>query len=189
MTSYRRVYIPGGTYFFTVNLLDRRSTLLIDRIEELRRSIQAVRRELPFKIHAWVVLPDHMHALWSLPDGDSDFSNRWRLIKARFSRRLGGFEPRTGSRRLRGERSIWQRRFWEHLVRDDREFERYMDYIHFNPVKHGYVEHVSEWPYSTFHRCVEAGLYPPEWAHVTGEFEGAYGERDEFRQVRGKRRG
>jgi len=189
MTSYRRVYQSGGTYFFTVNLLDRRSSLLVDRIELLRQTVSAVRLELPFTIHAWVVLPDHMHALWTLPDGDCDFSTRWRLIKSRFSRGLRGFDSGSGSRRGRGEKSVWQRRFWEHLVRDDADFERCFDYIHFNPVKHGHVDHVSDWPYSTFRSCVDAGLYPPEWRHVSGEFEGAFGERDEFRQDRRIRRG
>lgn len=188
-TSYRRVYQSGGTYFFTVNLLDRRSNLLVDRIDLLRHAVSTVRLERPFTIHAWVVLPDHMHVLWTLPDGDCDFSTRWRLIKSRFSRRLAGFRGGSMSRRSRGERSVWQRRFWEHLVRDDADFDRCFDYIHFNPVKHGYVERVADWPYSTFRDCVDAGLYPPEWAHVSGEFEGAFGERDEFLKVRGNRRG
>jgi putative transposase len=184
MTSYRRVRVPGGTYFFTVNLLDRRSSLLVDYIEQLRRAVGSVRRELPFEIHAWVVLPDHLHALWSLPEDDSDFSTRWRMIKSRFSRQISGFRAGGGTRSVRGERMIWQRRFWEHVVRDNNDYERHMDYIHFNPVKHGHVRQVGAWPYSTFHRCVSAGLYPPEWAYSGGEFQGGFGERDELAPLR-----
>jgi|GEM_PF-49656 len=184
MTGYRRAFVPGGTFFFTVNLLDRRSGLLVKRVDRLRAAVCSVMRERPFEIHAWVVLPDHLHALWTLPPGDADFSTRWRLIKSRFSRQLAGFRADSGSRSARGERAVWQRRFWEHVIRDERDFERHMDYIHFNPVKHGHVTQVGQWPYSTFHRCVEAGLYPPEWAYVAGESEGGFGERDEFRKRR-----
>ena len=134
---YRRAYHAGATYFFTVNLADRSLRLLVDHIDALRDAVRHVRRDHPFNIIAWVVLPDHLHAIWQLPDGDADFSTRWALIKANFSRRVPTGERIRDSRRQKGERGIWQRRFWEHLIRDDRDLQIHVDYIHFNPVKHG----------------------------------------------------
>ena len=110
-----------------------------------------------------MVLPDHLHCVIELPEGDVDFSLRWRLIKSDFSKRLPSSERRSDVRIARGERGIWQRRFWEHLVRDERDFAAHMDYVHINPLKHGLVERVVDWPYSTFHRCVEAGMYAKDW--------------------------
>ena len=163
MPDYRRVRVPGGTYFFTVNLLDRRQNTLVRHIDLLRAAVRETRRDEPFHIDAWVVLPDHLHRIWTLPPGDDDFSNRWKAIKIRFVRRLPRSERRSAVRVANGERGIWQRRFWEHMIRDDGDYARHMDYIHYNPVKHGHVRTVSEWPHSTFHRCVSAGLYPPDW--------------------------
>jgi putative transposase len=160
MPDYRRNRIPGATYFFTVNLFDRSSDLLVMHIASLR---EAVRRQSPFGIDAWVVLPDHMHCLWTLPEGDSDFSGRWRAIKKAFSKSLPDTEPRLPVMIRRGERGIWQRRYWEHTIRDDRDYAAHMDYIHFNPVKHGLVEGPANWPFSSFHRCVAAKLYPADW--------------------------
>lgn len=162
MPDYRRNRVPGGTYFFTVNLRDRRSDLLITEIESLRTAIRETKHQHPFHIDAWVVLPDHTHCLWTLPPGDSDFSLRWKLIKARFSQPL----PNEGSTaRLRqGERGIWQRRFWEHTIRDDRDYAAHMDYIHFNPVKHGLSAEAANWPFSTFNRCAALGLYSRSWS-------------------------
>ncbi len=163
MPDYRRVRVPGGTYFFTINLLDRRSDLLVREIDALRNAVRRTRRERPFRIDAWVVLPDHMHCVLTLPEGDDDFSSRIRAIKIRFVRAVPATERRTRVRARRGERGIWQRRFWEHTIRDEADLARHLDYIHFNPVKHGYVSRAGDWPYSTFHRLVSAGVYPADW--------------------------
>jgi putative transposase len=165
MPDYRRAWHPGGTYFFTVNLLQRQGNdLLIRHIDLLRASIKSVRVCHPFTIHSWVVLPEHMHCVIELPENDADFAMRWRLIKTEFSKALPRIENRTGVRIRRGERGIWQRRYWEHLIRDERDYRAHMDYVHINPVKHGLVERVADWPYSTFHRMVADGIYPPGWA-------------------------
>lgn len=163
MAEYRRVRIAGGTYFFTVTLLDRRSVLLVEQIGLLRESVRKARAARPFHIDAWVVLPDHMHCLWTMPEGDSDYSSRWRDIKAGFSRSLPKDEFRDRVRTKKGERGIWQRRFWEHTIRNEADYAAHFDYVHLNPLKHGLVKHVKDWPYSSFHRCVEAGIYPSDW--------------------------
>ena len=160
MTSYRRNIVPGATYFFTVNIADRRLPLLTNNIGMLRNAIRYTRLRHPFAIDAIVILPDHLHAIWTLPQGDADFATRWRLIKSAFSRSLSADELVTPSRFRKGERGIWQRRYWEHTMRDERDYVRHVDYIHFNPVKHGHVGDVSRWPHSSFHRYVRLGLYP-----------------------------
>ena len=142
MTNYRRNFLGGGTFFFTVNLADRRSCLLTTHIDLLRQAFRDVRRRHPFEIEAVVILPDHLHAVWTLPEGDADFALRWRQIKAGFSRALPGGESVSSSRTGKGERGVWQRRYWEHTVRDEKDFARHVDYIHFNPVKHGHVTRV-----------------------------------------------
>jgi putative transposase len=164
MPEYRRNRLPGATYFFTVNLLDRRSGLLVANIEPLREAVRQTRCRRPFHIDAWVVLPDHMHALWTLPEGDSDFPGRWRAIKIAFSKSLPNTEQRSEVMSRRGERGVWQRRYWEHTVRDDRDYAAHMDYIHFNPVKHSLVAKPRDWPFSSFHRAVAAGFYASDWA-------------------------
>ncbi|MDX5364591.1 MAG: transposase [Pseudazoarcus pumilus] len=165
MPDYRRAWHPGGTWFFTVAALQRRGNDVFTRhIDILREQVRAVRQRHPFVIHGWVVLPEHMHCVIELPPGDTDFATRWRLIKANFSKRLPAAERRSAVRRARGERGIWQRRYWEHLVRDEADFRAHMDYLHFNPVKHGHVQRVVDWPYSTFHRLVEQGVYAADWA-------------------------
>jgi putative transposase len=163
MPDYRRSRIPGACYFFTVNLLDRRSQLLVANIGALRDAVRRVRSRSPFHIDAWVVLPDHMHCLWTLPKGDSDFPSRWRDIKTAFSKSLPVIEQRSAVMVRRGERGIWQRRYWVHTIRDDRDYADHMDYVHFNPVKHGLTTRPADWPYSSFQRCVTKGLYPAEW--------------------------
>jgi putative transposase len=163
MPNYRRNRAPGAAYFFTVNLADRRSDLLVTRIDALRAAVRDVRRRSPFHIDAWVVLPDHMHCLWTLPEGDSDFSRRWRDIKTAFSKSLPAIEQRSPVMIRRGERGIWQRRYWEHTIRGDRDYAAHMDYIHFNPVKHGLVHSPGDWPFSSFRHCVVGGLYPADW--------------------------
>ena len=169
MTDYRRNRVPGGTYFFTVNRADRRGDLLVRHIDALRDAVRQLRASAPFHIDAWVVLPEHMHCLWTLPEGDTDFSKRWQAIKTAFSRRLPPGEHRSASRVSKGERGIWQRRFWEHTIRDDQDYGAHLDYIHFNPVKHGLVADVARWSYSSFHRCGAKGLYPVGWAGGTIE--------------------
>jgi putative transposase len=164
MPNYRRAFIPGGTWFFTVNLLQRRgNNLLVREIDLLRDTVRRVRHRYPFHVDAWVVLPEHMHAIWTLPPGDSDFSTRWRLIKSGFSRALPDTESRSAVRRSAGERGIWQRHFWEHVIRDEVDYERHVDYVHANPLKHGWVRRVADWPYSSFHRYLSQGMYPADW--------------------------
>lgn len=164
MRTYTRLYTPGARYFFTLTLTNRGDNdLLIRHIKALRQAVAATRRDHPFAIDAMVVLPDHLHALWQLPEDDADFSTRWRLIKARFARAVPRQEHTSPSRRRRGERAIWQRRFWEHRIRDERDWRHHVDYIHYNPVKHGLVGRALDWPYSSFHRYVRAGCYEPDW--------------------------
>ncbi|MFZ5843911.1 MAG: REP-associated tyrosine transposase [Pseudomonadota bacterium] len=164
MHNYRRYYVPGGTYFFTVNLLERDRTLSVDEIGLLRDAVRRVRASHPFAIDAWVVLPDHLHCVWTLPVGDTDFATRWRLIKLLFTKGLPRNERRSAVRVQRAERGIWQLRYWEHCIRNDADFRRHIDYVHLNPLKHGHVQRVCDWPHSTFHRDVKRGLYPMDWA-------------------------
>ena len=164
MPEYRRHRVQGGTYFFTIALNNRRSTLLTDHIDLLRVSVRRARHLRPFNIDAWVVLPEHMHTLWTLPESDDDYRSRIQTIKLLFSRGIAKSEPLSSSRQKRGERGIWQRRFWEHTIRDERDYAAHVDYIHFNPVKHGLVPYPADWPYSTFRKCVANGLYPADWA-------------------------
>lgn len=165
MPDYRRAWVPGGTYFFTVALWRRKGNdLLVRHIEALRMAVRKVRAKHPFEIHAWVVLPDHLHCVISLPDGDTDYATRWRLIKSAFSMAVEREGWLSASRIKRRERGIWQRRYWEHLIRDEQDLAAHMDYVHINPVKHGLVTRVADWPYSTFHRLVEQEIYPPDWA-------------------------
>lgn len=168
MSNYRRAFIPGGTWFFTVNLLQRHhNDLLVREIDLLRETVKRVRKRYPFRIDAWVVLPDHLHCVWTLPPGDADFSTRWRLIKSAFSRALPKTEYRSNVRKAAGERGIWQRHYWEHCIRDDTDYQRHVDYVHVNPLKHGYVRRVADWPYSTFHLYVAKGIYPMDWCGDT----------------------
>ncbi|MDD2720709.1 MAG: transposase [Gallionella sp.] len=163
MRTYTRAFAPGGTFFFTVNLADRSATLLTDHIDALRASVRRVREAHPFHIDAMVVLPEHLHAIWTLPEGDTDYPTRWALIKAGFSRQLDKIERINASRKRKGERGIWQRRYWEHQIRDANDYARHVDYIHYNPVKHGYVYAPRDWPHSSFHRFVREGILPEDW--------------------------
>ena len=177
MPDYRRNHAPGGSFFFTVNLADRRLRLLTEHIDALRAAFRETRRHHPFCIDAMVVLPDHLHAIWTLPESDDDFATRWRLIKSTFSRHVAAGERISQSRISKGERGIWQRRYWEHTLRNEQDFERHVDYIHINPVKHGYVTRVAAWPYSSFHRMVKLGVYPEDWAGDLAENGMWFGER------------
>jgi putative transposase len=161
MTSYRRNLVRGGTFFFTVNLADRRQQLLTEHIGLLRAAFRYTQARHPFTIDAIVILPDHLHAMWSLPEGDDDFPTRWRLIKAAFSRELPRGEALSQSRADKGERGIWQQRYWEHTVRDECDFAHHVDYVHFNPVKHGHVDRVSDWPYFVLRPDGEAWCLSP----------------------------
>jgi putative transposase len=177
MTDYRRNFVAGGSFFFTVNLAERRLRLLTQHVDQLRLALRHTRLHHPFTIEAMVVLPDHLHAVWTLPDGDANYATRWRLIKSAFSRGLATDERISESRAARGERGIWQRRYWEHTIRDENDFSRHVDYIHINPVKHGLVPRVGDWPYSSFHRMVKLGVYPEDWAGDVSDHGGGFGER------------
>ena len=166
MTEYRRFQHPGATWFFTVNLAERHGNrLLIDRIDLLRMAFAHVKAMHPYAIDAIVILPEHLHCILTLPEGDSDFSTRWGLIKAYFSRHIAKGERISSSREKRGERGLWQRRFWEHLIRDEADYQQHIDYIHWNPVKHGWAQYVKNWPHSSFHDYVKRGLYPENWGN------------------------
>lgn len=176
MVPYRRNFLPGGTYFFTVTLSDRRSTALVDHVGELRDAFHIARRERPFTIDAIEILPDHLHAIFALPPDDADFSGRWRRIKGHFSAALIDAGTRL-KRNANGGLALWQRRFWEHTIRDENDFARHVDYIHFNPVKHGLVSRVCDWPHSSFHRYVRKGILPEDWAGDVREGGADFGER------------
>lgn len=165
MPNYRRVWVPGGTFFFTVNLLERRGQrLLVEHIDMLRAAFCEAQRARPFHVIAIVVLPEHLHCLWRLPEGDADNADRWARIKSGFSRRLPKTEHRSVARVSKRERGIWQRRFWEHMIVDEHDFQAHLDYIHYNPVKHGHVSCAVEWPYSSLHRYIASGEFPEDWA-------------------------
>lgn len=153
MTRYLRLRRPGGTFFFTLCLQDRGAALLVRRIDLLRDAWRATLAELPVVGQAAVVLPDHLHAIWTEPEGEARFSERWRRIKARFSLALDAEGSRRASLTRRRERGVWQRRFWEHAVRDEEELHALLDYCRMNPVKHGLVEDPGDWPYSSFSRA------------------------------------
>jgi putative transposase len=164
MTEYRRAHVPGASWFFTVNLAERKENrLLIDHIDELRLAFAYVKKRRPFHMDAVVILPDHLHCIWTLPPGDTDYSNRWNQIKGHFSRSIDRQERISSSRQARRERGLWQRRFWEHLLRDQADYNNHVDYIHWNPVKHGWAQRTADWPYSSFHRFVAEGVYPIDW--------------------------
>ena len=176
--QYRRARFAGGTSFFTVNLAERHRSLLVDSIEILRKVVATVKERHPFTIDAMVILPEHLHALWTLPPGDVDYPRRWMLIKTGFSRQIPQGKGRSASRASKGERGIWQRRYWEHCIRDEADFARHVDYIHFNPVKHGHVARAVDWPYSSIHRYIKAGLIDSDWGgDICDNDEKDFGER------------
>ena len=158
MSRYIRPRVQGASVFFTVALCNRHSRLLVEEVAALRDAVRITRKERPFQIEAWVVLPDHLHALWTLPEGDADYSTRWRLIKARFSRGLPA-GPLRLSHQFRQERGTWQRRFWERHIRNDADFAAHLRDCWWNPVKHGLVEKPEDWRYSSVHRDIRSGQY------------------------------
>ncbi len=168
MPEFRRAFLPGGTFFFTV-VTEGRAPILTDRIARdcLRQAMRDANRRWPLTIDALVLLPDHLHALWTLPPGDADFSTRWSFIKGAFARgwlKVGGRERAVSTSRLKSRRrGVWQRRFWEHTIRDEQDFERHCDYIHYNPVKHELVRCPHAWPYSSFRRWVRRRAYSLDW--------------------------
>ena len=191
MSVYKRILLPGRTYFFTVALADRRSRLLVQHIDLLRQAFAAAMSDRPFQCDAMVVLPDHIHAVWTMPEGDADYSKRWGAIKARFvmGLRRAGFSPpvdlpvirsgryaglKPGLRKDKREVGIWQRRFWEHCIRDEADYAMHMRYCWLNPVKHGLVRRAVDWPYSSIHRDMRRGFVESD---VLGDFaEGTFGE-------------
>src|SRR5947207_1075167 len=175
MVRYRRNLVPGGTDFFTATVEDRRSTILVDHIAALREAFRTARRKRPFAIDAIVILPEHLHVLMTLPQDDTDNSGRWRQIKSMFARLVARRMPLERNRR--GEYALWQRRFWEHTIRDESDFERHADYIHFNHVKHGLVSRVPDWPHSSFHRYIRLGFLPRDWAGDAANSAVNFGER------------
>lgn len=202
MSNYKRLSVVGATVFFTVNLARREGTLLVDHIDLLREAVEVTKTRRPFDIKAWVVLPGHMHAVWTLPEGDANYSDRWGAIKARFSKfvrlREGitvghrptlrskgrvGFQPteaqhlrqaRSSSKLAKQDAGIWQRRFWEHHIRDQADFDAHVRYCWGNPVKHGLCDTPTDWPFSSIHRDVRLGKVDPEF--IGKVREGAFGE-------------
>ena len=155
--QYRRFYQSGARYFFTV-VTENREPILIDNIERLRSAFRLCLSRYPFEVEAIVVLPDHLHTIWRLPEGNSDFSRRWMVIKRKFSSGLPEGKV-SASKAKKREKGIWQRRFWEHCIRDEDDWRNHVDYIHFNPVKHGYVSAPQDWLHSSYHQAVRNGWY------------------------------
>ena len=175
MVNYRRNYIAGGTYFFTVNLYQRKTGLLTQYINELRHAFSVTKKRYPFQIDAIVILPDHLHTLWTLPEDDDNYPQRWRSIKSQFTRSIKaqGCPIKQNKRR---EHNVWQRRYWEHTIKDNHDLQRHIDYIHYNPVKHGHVSKVNDWKYSSFHQYVANGILDKTWGSEYKEDRNHYGE-------------
>lgn len=172
--QYRRLYQPGAQYFFTVVTYQRRPILTnADVLHTLKTAIKKVQQKYPFKINALVILPDHLHTIWQLPNNDSDFSMRWNQIKRYVSHHCQHYDniEKTNNELRKRQSSIWQQRFWEHCIKNEEDFEKHFDYIHYNPVKHRYVSSVADWKYSTFHKYVHQGIYPKDWAGVNQDFD------------------
>ncbi len=172
---YRRAVLAGGSFFFTLVTEKRRPLFATaETVDVLRQALASVQASRPFDLEAGVVMPDHLHCIWTLPTDDADFATRWRLVKTWFTKHCDPELRLTPdhARRARGEQAIWQHRYWEHALRDEGDFARHVEYIHFNPVKHGYVAAAIDWPYSSFRRYVEAGIYPSDWGQGEMDFDG-----------------
>ncbi|BCO30501.1 transposase [Thiohalobacter sp. COW1] len=173
--NYRRNFVAGGCFFFTLVTAGRRPILTrMNSVAVLREAFRSVRARYPFRMDAVVILPDHLHCIWTLPEGDADFATRWRLIKTGFTRHCDPLLRGMASQRQakRGEGGVWQHRYWEHTLRDADDYVRHVEYIHYNPVKHGYVGSAADWAWSSFHRYVGMGAYPPDWGGGCVDFEG-----------------
>lgn len=162
MVQYRRNFLPGGTYFFTLTLHNRKANYLTEHIDLLRSAMKKVQQKMPFSIIAIIVLPEHLHAIWKLPAGDSNYAVRWRLIKSYFTQSLTKQKVPL-LKNSRGEYNLWQNRYWEHTIKNEIDLETHIDYIHYNPVKHGLVKNPVDWPYSSFHSFVRKNLLPTNW--------------------------
>ena len=168
MPDYRRWYVAGGTYFFTAVTFNRRPILCGEMARKcLHDAVETIRKNRPIELVAIVLLPDHIHTVWTLPQGDAGYPMRWKRIKEEFTltylARGGNELPPSLSRQRQGERGVWQRRYWEHAVRDEEDLKRCVDYVHWNPKKHGLVANVRDWPWSSFHRYIELGEYTRDW--------------------------
>ena len=175
MVRYRRNFLAGGTFFLTLTLRDRRSRILVEHVGLLRKSFRAARQRHPFVIEAIVVLPEHLHMVMTLPPDDAGYDSRIRFVKGRFSRRIA----QSGApihRNARGEYDLWQRRYWEHTIRDDDDLQHHLDYIHFNPVKHGHAMRAADWPHSSIHRHIRMGWMNKDWAFGAEDDGTVYGE-------------
>ena len=161
---YKRVLQTGRSYFFTVNLADRQSHLLVENIQHLRQVFREIKLNHPFIIDAMVVLPEHLHCIWTLPQGDYDYSKRWALIKARFSFTMPSFEQMARLTKSKKQRGVWQRNYSERYIDNESDMEHHINYIHNNPVKHGYVLKASDWPYSSIHQYIRKGILSTNWA-------------------------
>jgi len=173
MVHYRRDYTPGGTYFFTLALRNRQANYLTEHITSLGHAFRETKEKLHFTTYAITILPEHLHAIWILPDNDCDYSKRWRMIKGIFTKALlkKGVLLRHNAR---GDYHLWQRRFWEHRIKDEDDLQKHCDYIHYNPVKHGLVVQPIGWPYSSVHRFITQGIIPRDWG--VGALQGEFGE-------------
>ena len=173
--NYRRAFIPGGSYFFTLVTENRRSIFASrENVDVLRNAFRNVKNKRPFSLDAIVIMPDHLHCVWTLPPDDADFATRWRLIKTWFTKHCNVPLCATpdAARMAKNEQAIWQHRYWEHLLRDDEDYTRHVEYIHYNPVKHGYVASPMEWEYSSFRAYVKECLYLEDWGSSAMEFDG-----------------
>lgn len=173
--KYRRAFLPGGSFFFTLVMVGRRPIFASEEaVDVLRDAFRSVRLSRPFELDAMVVLPDHLHCIWTLPPGDADFATRWRLVKTWFTKHC---DPalrlrQSHSQVARNEQALWQHRYWEHMLRDENDYARHVEYIHFNPVKHGLVLSAIDWPHSSLRRYVDAGIHPPDWGQGTMDIDG-----------------
>ncbi len=177
MPNYHRIRIEGGTYFFTVVTAHRRPILTTEPARSILHDVWTAAKQLaPFETLAICLLPDHIHCIWRLPDGDANYSAQWNMIKGFFSKRYlneeGLKQELSPSQVKRREAGIWQRRFWEHAICDEDDLDAHLDYIHYNPVKHGYVEKAIDWKWSSLHRYVQKGFYDGDWVGGDeGKFE------------------
>jgi putative transposase len=174
MPNYRRAFVEGASYFFTVVTSDRLPILTTDESRAILHDAWLdVKGRFPFKTVAVCLLPEHLHCIWSLPERDAAYPLRWKEIKRLFTKaylaRVGPGEERNESRIKQGEAVVWQRRYWEHMIRDEDDLRRHEDYIHYNPLKHGLVQRVVDWPWSSFHRYVKMGYYESDWGGAVGQ--------------------